>query len=148
MRTASEVLNDLETRIARLERQSGFFDFLKGKIDFKDIEGLLKKAHQKIGMVVVAKSPEDIRVRFDLGLISYYFKGHFVRNKDRVKVSRSIDTHDSSLLVIEFTPDPDKHRRNRGLEPVYVYIDISSKEVVKSDFKDHFVMNKIIDNLV
>lgn len=163
-RSASEVINNLETRIARLEKQSGFFDFFTGGLSIKDVVRIIDESHREAK--VSLESPDKIIFSFTLGDVDYWFKGHIVRNKKKVRASalssisifnklmggssQGVKLTDPDLLVVEFTPDFRKmglKETKTSLGALNVYIDSYDKELVKSEFKDSLKFKPMIKEL-
>ena len=161
-RSASEVIRNLETRIARLEKQSGFFDFLTGGISIQDVVRIIDKSHREA--TVSLKSPDTIIFSFTLGDVDYWFNGHIVRNKKKVRASalssisifdklmggssQGVKLTDPKLLVVKFTPD----FRKMGLKETKVgalniYINSYDKELVNSEFKNKLFFKHMIKDL-
>jgi hypothetical protein len=161
-RTASEMITILEQRVARLEKRAGFLDFFTGKISLGEIEGLLKREHKSAKIDV--SSPDRISLSFEMNSRVYWFDGHFVKNKQKIKVSglssmllfnklrgkspQDKSLNDPSLLVIDFTPNFQKMGvKSANVGSLFVYIDTDHEVILKSDFKDRLKFKPFMKTL-
>lgn len=144
-RSASEIINELEMRIATLEKQSGVMDFLFGKKEVRVLKTLSKHIVSKFHRARL----EDLNLNIDSkGLI----KGSFAIKGVYYNVSSKVNEKGSSpTLAITFETE-ESSRSSRSFK----YTDqifIQDSDPLKPTFKPNLagvegLVNRVLSRLV
>ncbi len=141
-RSASEVIRNLEIRIARLEKQSGMMDFLFGKKEVRVLKTLSKHIVSKFHRARL----KDLNLNIDSkGLI----KGSFAIKGVYYNVSSKVNEKGSSpTLAITFEAE-ESSRSFKYTDQIFIQVSDPLKPTIKPNLAEvEGLVNRVLSRLV